>query len=203
VTGSTCTPASRSGATIGSGSSSSAAISFASRSRRSGSPCGPTARVLVTLKTPWRDGTTHLRFAPMTLLERLAALTPRPRINVLIYHGILAPRAALRAAAVAYGRTDRRGAPVGDAARTSPPVDVPTPYEPTAGNTTRGESVASVTTATGVPAAAIPGRGRVSREPADLPAGAPVSRHWNWAELLQRVFAVDVLAARAGAATCG
>src|SRR5262245_49466847 len=30
-----------------------------------------------------------------------------------------------------------RGAPVGDAARTSPPVDVPTPYEPTTGNTTR------------------------------------------------------------------
>jgi hypothetical protein len=38
----------------------------------------------VLLKTPWRDGTTALRFAPLTLLERLAVLTPRPRINVLL-----------------------------------------------------------------------------------------------------------------------
>ena len=83
---------------------------------------------------------------------------------------------------------------MGDAARTSPPVDVPTPYEPTAGNTTRGESLAPVTTATGVPAAAIPGPGLMSRAPADSPADALVSRHWSWAELLQRVFAADVLA---------
>ena len=64
----------------------------------------PDGTVVVSLKTPWRDGTTHLRFEPLTLLERLASLTPRPRINVLIYHGILAPHAARRAAAVSYGR---------------------------------------------------------------------------------------------------
>src|SRR5262249_11779909 len=58
--------------------------------------------VAVRLKTPWRDGTTHLRFEPLTLLERLASLTPRPRINILLYHGILAPHAAGRAMAVAY-----------------------------------------------------------------------------------------------------
>ena len=83
--------------------------------------------MLVTLKTPWRDGTTHLRFEPLTLLERLAALTPRPRINVLIYHGILAPRAASRAAAVAYGRRDTASTPVDDTAQPGPPVDVATP----------------------------------------------------------------------------
>jgi hypothetical protein len=42
----------------------------------------PDGTVVVLLKTPWRDGTTHLRFEPLTLLERLASLTPRPRINV-------------------------------------------------------------------------------------------------------------------------
>jgi len=68
----------------------------------------PDGTVVVTLKTPWRDGTTHLRFEPLTLLERLASLTPRPRINVLIYHGLLAPHAAGRAAAVAYGRPAAR-----------------------------------------------------------------------------------------------
>jgi hypothetical protein len=78
----------------------------------------PDGSVLVTLKTAWRDGTTHLRFEPLTLLERLAALTPRPRIDVLIYHGILARRAASRAAAVAYGRSDTVVAPVADVAQT-------------------------------------------------------------------------------------
>jgi hypothetical protein len=39
-------------------------------------------RILLTLKTPWADGTRHLIFDPMELLEKLAALTPRPRINV-------------------------------------------------------------------------------------------------------------------------
>jgi hypothetical protein len=154
----------------------------------------PDGTVLVTLKTPWRDGTTHLRFAPITLLERLASLTPRPRINVLIYHGILAPRAAWRAAAVAYGRTNRDTALVDATAQTSPPVNMPPPQRPAAGNTARGESGASVMKATDMLAAAIPGRVRVNRELADPPAGLPVPRHWRWAALLQRVFAVDVLA---------
>src|SRR5437870_5253390 len=39
-------------------------------------------------------------------IERLATLTPRPRINVVLYHGVLAPRAKWRAAAVAYGRAE-------------------------------------------------------------------------------------------------
>jgi hypothetical protein len=39
----------------------------------------PDGTVLVMLKTPWRDGTTGLHFGPFTLLERLAALTRRPR----------------------------------------------------------------------------------------------------------------------------
>ena len=49
-----------------------------------------------TLKRPWEDGTTHLEFEPLDLLARLAALTPRPRINLILYHGVLAPRAAWR-----------------------------------------------------------------------------------------------------------
>lgn len=53
-------------------------------------------RVLVTLKSEWHDGTTHLLFAPVELLEKLAALTPRPRINLVMYHGVLAPHARWR-----------------------------------------------------------------------------------------------------------
>jgi hypothetical protein len=41
-------------------------------------------RVLLTLKTAWADGTRHLLFEPLELLEKLAALTPRPRINLVL-----------------------------------------------------------------------------------------------------------------------
>jgi hypothetical protein len=40
--------------------------------------------------------TTHLLFDPLELLERLAALTPRPRINLLLYYGVLGARSAWR-----------------------------------------------------------------------------------------------------------
>jgi hypothetical protein len=43
----------------------------------------------------------HLRFDPLELLERLAVLTLRPRVNLILYYGVLAPRAAWRAAIVA------------------------------------------------------------------------------------------------------
>jgi hypothetical protein len=48
-------------------------------------------RVVLTLKTPWADGTCHLIFEPLTLLEKLAAVIPRPRINLVLYYGVLAP----------------------------------------------------------------------------------------------------------------
>ena len=41
---------------------------------------------------------------PLELLERLAAMTPRPETNLLICHGRLAARARSRARVVAYGR---------------------------------------------------------------------------------------------------
>jgi hypothetical protein len=37
-------------------------------------------RVLVELKTAWRDGTSQLLFEPIELLEKLAAITPRPTV---------------------------------------------------------------------------------------------------------------------------
>src|SRR5207237_1132407 len=61
----------------------------------------PDGLVLVTLKSEWHDGTSHLLFTPVELLEKLAALTPRPRVNLVLYHAILAPPAQARADAVA------------------------------------------------------------------------------------------------------
>jgi hypothetical protein len=60
----------------------------------------PDGKAVLELRRRWTDGTTHLVFEPVELLERLAALTPRPRVNLILYHGVLAPRAAWRKAIV-------------------------------------------------------------------------------------------------------
>src|SRR6266540_246007 len=68
-------------------------------------------KVRLELKRPWTDGTTHLLFEPVEFLEKLAALTPRPEINLVLYHGLLAPHARWRTALVAYRRADSGRAP--------------------------------------------------------------------------------------------
>lgn len=59
--------------------------------------------VVLQLKTPYRDGTTHLVMPPLEFLERLAALVPRPRLHLIRFHGVLAPNAALRSQIVPSG----------------------------------------------------------------------------------------------------
>ena len=50
-----------------------------------------TGKVLYTLKTPYRDGTTQVAFEPVDFIARLAALVPKPRVNLTRFHGVLAP----------------------------------------------------------------------------------------------------------------
>lgn len=49
-----------------------------------------------TLKTPYRDGTTHIVLEPLDFMARLAALVPKPRVNLTRFHGVFAPNSALR-----------------------------------------------------------------------------------------------------------
>ncbi len=70
-------------------------------------PLTPDGKAVLDLRRRWTDGTTYLVFDPVELLERLAALTPRPRINLVLYHGVLAPRAAWRRAVVPSRVNDR------------------------------------------------------------------------------------------------
>jgi hypothetical protein len=49
------------------------------------------------LKTPYRDGTTHVIFEPLDFIARLAALVPRPRVNLTRFHGVFAPNSKYRA----------------------------------------------------------------------------------------------------------
>ena len=53
-------------------------------------------RLLYRLKRRWRDGTTHVVFQSLELVEKLAAIVPPPRIHMVRYHGVLAPRAGCR-----------------------------------------------------------------------------------------------------------
>ena len=49
------------------------------------------------LKTPYRDGTTHVIFEPLDFIARLAALVPKPRVNLIRFHGVFAPNSQYRA----------------------------------------------------------------------------------------------------------
>ncbi len=53
--------------------------------------------VRYTLKTPYRDGTTHVIFEPEDFIARLAALVPKPRAHLTRYHGVFAPASPDRA----------------------------------------------------------------------------------------------------------
>ena len=57
----------------------------------------PGGHVRYQLKTPYCDGTTHVLFEPLDFLARLAALVPKPHVNLTRFHGVFAPNSAHRA----------------------------------------------------------------------------------------------------------
>jgi len=54
-------------------------------------------QVRYELKTPWRNGTTHVIFEPLDFISRLVALIPKPRVNLTRFHGVFAPNSRYRA----------------------------------------------------------------------------------------------------------
>ncbi|GAB3191821.1 hypothetical protein GCM10027292_30600 [Hydrogenophaga aquatica] len=83
----------------------------------------PQGRVRYQLKTPWRNGTTHVEWDAVDFIAKLAALVPPPRAHLTRFHGVFAPNANLRAQLTPSGRGRR---PAGDAA----PVDASAHDEP-------------------------------------------------------------------------
>jgi hypothetical protein len=75
--------------------------------------------VVLQLKNAWRDGTTHIVMSPLELMQRLAALVPRPRLHLIRFHGVLAPNAGLRAAVVP-GPPEKPGEPADEYAHDVP-----------------------------------------------------------------------------------
>ncbi len=105
-------------------------------------------RVIYRLRRHWRDGTSSVSFDPLTFIERLAALVPRPRAHQHTYHGVLAPAAPYR------------------------DLIVPGPRKATTASATPADCAAA--------------------HDSDAERRAK-TRRLTWAELLQRVFAIDVL----------
>jgi len=55
----------------------------------------PNGNVRYQLKTPYRDGITHVILEPLGFIARLAALVPKPRVN-LTRNGVFAPNSRYR-----------------------------------------------------------------------------------------------------------
>ena len=61
-------------------------------------------KIRYELKTPYRDGTTHIFFNPIDFIGKLAALIPPPRLNLTRFFGVFAPNSNLRAQVTASQR---------------------------------------------------------------------------------------------------
>ena len=152
----------------------------------------PDGTLTLRLKTPWRDGTTHLVMERSELLERLVPLIPPPRAHQVRCHGILAPGASLRDRVTPGGRADgsagRRRAErdlglrerVSDAAGDRAPAGflLEEPFAPGVTNEADRTNRATDGSPETNPSHAEP-RGR--------------ARRLRWAALLQRVFGIDAL----------
>jgi hypothetical protein len=113
----------------------------------------PDGRIRYKLKRRWNNGTKAVIYEPMELMERLAALVPPPRFNIVRYY-VLAPASSLRRYIVPEDKSEI------EPAHPSCPAK--------AGTSTIDEAET--------------GQKR-SKKP----------RNYSWAQLLKRVFQLDVL----------
>ena len=51
-------------------------------------------KISYKLKTPYKNGTTHVIFEPLDFIARLSALVPKPRFHLTRFHGVFAPNSA-------------------------------------------------------------------------------------------------------------
>ena len=65
-------------------------------------------QVRYELKTPWRNGTTHVIFEPLDCISRLVSLVPKPRVNLTRFHGVFAPNSKYRAKVTPARRGKRK-----------------------------------------------------------------------------------------------
>jgi len=66
--------------------------------------------VVYRYQHPFRDGSTHVVLEPLDFMARLAALVPRPRLNLTRFHGVFAPNCKHRSKIVSQRQTGREDA---------------------------------------------------------------------------------------------
>ena len=161
----------------------------------------PQGNVLLKIRRPWHDGTRAILFEPRELIARLCSIIPKPRINLLLYHGVLGPSARLRRAAV--GAATMPAAPHADLVALDEATAELSEQAPDAATRTHGASVNPEALADSSQAVPHGGRvldpegGRSSPDDASLSPGRSRSTsrpHTPWAALMQRAFDLDVLA---------
>jgi hypothetical protein len=145
----------------------------------------PDGRVAYTFRKRWRDGSAAVVFDPLTFLERLAALVPRPRKKLVNYFGVFASAASYRDRVVPLPETSV--AP--NAADDVPPRCAHQQTDPPFAPAPEPErSPASVPERQ--PAATRPQSRSVPHAPRKR---AQRRRYYFWSELLQRVFLHNAL----------
>ncbi|HEY5720282.1 MAG TPA: transposase [Gammaproteobacteria bacterium] len=136
-------------------------------------------RLLYALRHGWKDGTTHVAFEPLELIDRLAALVPPPRFHTVRYHGVLASRSKHRAEVV-------------------PVASMPEAAEgrvriPGCGHRAAPAKAHPATASASAPGPLAPQSADREVERASGSRASRPSREYSWSELMRRVFEVDVL----------
>jgi hypothetical protein len=153
----------------------------------------PDGRLLYRLKRRWRDGTMHVIYEPLELMERLAALVHPPRFNITRFYGIFAPAASLRPRVIP--ETEVSIPPRHPGCQSAVEAEVTNPGK------LAGFGVADTHQGDKVKVTYMGRDG--TREKIEAPATDPGKnkkkrgcqpRNYQWATLMERVFELDVLA---------
>jgi hypothetical protein len=153
----------------------------------------PDGRLAYLLRKPRRNGATHLVMTPMQFLARISSLIPPPRYPLQRLSGVFAPRSPWRAAVVPRGPVARAGA-------------TPTTPARTRAKKKRKTKAATASPLVSSAEGTSPERGGDSenavgsRPRTSLGDGVvkPVGSRIEWAQLLRRIYLVDVLACPCG-----
>ena len=68
--------------------------------------------LIYKMKTPWRDGTTHVSFSHLDFIARLVALIPPAKMNLVRYFGVFAPNFKDRGLIVPKPKSETPGSAV-------------------------------------------------------------------------------------------
>jgi hypothetical protein len=158
----------------------------------------PDGRVTYAFRKPWRDGSTGVTLDPLTFLERLAALVPRPRRKLVNYFGVFASAASYRRRVVPPPPEIVAAGAAAQRCAHDRPDDAPVPRAPTApgdrANPADPEPADShAPESQNQSRCARPRFRGVPHAPRKRPRRR---RYYFWAELMRRVFFLETL-------TCG